>query len=331
MSRISVSQNGNNPIEDNIDPNSNNIKQVLDINKLNPSLLKVDSGTQLVKRKVVGGVLTGTGIAGLVGAGIAGTLVAVKVVGTGVVTALAGLVGAAAAPWVAIAIAGTAVAALIALTVTGIYLLATKPDDKDLNKTNNDLIQLKDDLTNKIEKLNLIENNIKSLRTKADVHKKRESSSENEEIDNENGENDSDRIISLMNELEKFEKDGKIEDEISELSKDASDLKKEIKNIRFQIAKRELTLANAAKGKENNLKKLTEELSTFKEAMFEEASQIFASLSGKKEEIDNEDKEEIDNEDKKEINNNNNDIKSENNNNDINNLNYNINEIKNEN
>ena len=65
-----------------------------------------------------------------------------KVGAAGIVSGLAGLVGAAAAPWVAIAIAGTAVAALIALTVTGIHLLATKPDNKDLKKMQQEMEEI---------------------------------------------------------------------------------------------------------------------------------------------------------------------------------------------
>ena len=116
---------------------------------------KITSGSSLTNRKVVGGILTGTGIAGLVGAGIAGTLVAVKVGVTGVVSALAGLVGAA-APWVAfVAIP----AALVVITAIGFALLSAKPSQeangqKDENKKevkandNNDT--LKKEMVNKI-------------------------------------------------------------------------------------------------------------------------------------------------------------------------------------
>jgi hypothetical protein len=81
------------------------------------------NGKSIAARKVVGSVLTGTGIAGLVGAGIAGTLVATKIGVAGVVAALGGVVGAAAAPFVAfVAIPVT----LVALTEIGAFCLSTK-------------------------------------------------------------------------------------------------------------------------------------------------------------------------------------------------------------
>ena len=320
--------NNNNLLNEELKLDSNSIKQALDINKLDPSLLKVDSGTQLVKRKVVGGVLTGTGITGLVGAGIAGTLVAVKVWGTGVVTALAGLVGAAAAPWVAIAIAGTAVAALIALTVTGIYLLATKPDDKDLKKILDAITQARNALSSKIKEQNDKKDELEKLEAEAAAPKEQEIVLENEKIVDENVKNNTESLTSLLSKAQKIKKDNETKKEISDLNKKISDLENEIQNLCFEITILELTFAQAVEGKSNNLKKEHEELSTFIEKIRKKSSQTLKTHDRKKGGIDNEDKKEINNNNIM----NNNAIKNEDNNLIIDNKKNedNINEIKNE-
>ena len=309
----------NNLIDNNI--NRNNIEQALDINKLNPSLLKVDSGTQLVKRKVVGGVLTGTGITGLVGAGIAGTLVAVKVGGTGVVTALAGLVGAAAAPWVAIAIAGIAVAALIALTVTGIYLLATKPEDKDLKKIYNNLLQAAKDKTTKEKEFEQIKSEIENLgKNFTKIEENKAKAVFDPKL---TGDAPTDQQINSQKDIiQKMLENDKIKGEISNLEKKASTLKNEINNLNLRIQFYNIELVQAVRGKVNKSEDKNKKISSLINGVFKQSPQIIGNFFSKEKEIDNEnekeiddenekeiddeDKKEIDNKDKKEINNNNN-------------------------
>ena len=223
----------------------------------------------------MGGILAGVGTAGA----IASAAALIKVGAAGIVSALAGLVGAAAAPWVAIAIPAVSVA----LTVTGIYLLATKPDNKDLKKIHNNVIQAKKDLSTKIKELDKNKNKLEKLKTEAVASKEREGIFEKKEISDESIKNNSNQALFLMNELEKVQKDDEIQNEISELNKNMSDLEKEIKNLRVQIAKWELILHTAAKNEANNLEKEKGKFSTFEKVMLEDASQIVAILNNKRE------------------------------------------------
>ena len=147
VSNISNRESDNNYRNENGASNDNNLK-------INPNNKNTDPNNLLNKangttRKVVGGILAGVGTAGA----IASAAALIKVGAAGIVSALAGLVGAAAAPWAAIAIAGTAVAALIALTVTGIYLLATKPDNKDPQKVDNNMTQAEKNISTERKEL----------------------------------------------------------------------------------------------------------------------------------------------------------------------------------